>query len=1802
MTVNTKKDNLLNGGQFWRKHFFILSLLTLPLQIFASHIVGGEIGYRCLGGNEYEITLDLYRDCFFGRENAQFDDPASIGIFNLDDNSLFRDLRISFTVDDTLDAILNDPCLFIPDDVCVHTTTYRATVTLPDNDVGYKLVYQRCCRNETIANIEDPFNTGATYEIDLLPAAMQSCNSSPRFKSWPPIFICVNKPIFYDHSAADSEGDSLVYKLCTPNQGASFGSPQPQPPGGPPYDPVVFVSPTYNIDNLLGMGTPLRINPNTGRITGLPTLRGQFVVGVCVEEYRDGVLISETRRDFQYNVGLCGETQAVITAPAAQCDNLTVAFENNSTEADEFEWHFDYPNDPRATSTERNPTYTYPDTGRYTVMLIADPGSTCVDTSFTEVFLQTNSIDIDFEIEKADCSDSSVLGLIDFSTDTVSNIQDYLWEINYDDQTFTSTDANPVLDVPLNVQGTVTLTVTTTNGCTRTLTKSFQTGEEDPGSELPETIYVCFGDSVALNPDARELTSYNYTWTPGQFLDNATISNPTAYIEESTTFSVSVSPSNDLCSFEQTVTVVILDRPKLDFAATNSCDDNTVFFSNNSEHANNYRWDFGDETTTQDTATTRDAAYTYPDLGTYEVTLIADTIGFCADTIVQTVTVSERSLSAAISVDYTDCSTTGISVQFSDVSTNSLEGNTVSRDWVFSTGATSTEAQPVLTVTEAQSITATLTITTTADCTATTIDTFEITPIQIEEMESFVTVCSGSPVALYPSADPDYTYQWSPTTGLDDPMAANPMATPDTTTTYTVTITNVSADTCSISRTVTVSVAARPDLSVNEDVSTCDAEATIFATSTDATIIEYLDDTGSVLGSGSNSFTVPVSGSRIYRVRAIGANGCHTIRPITVSGGPTDIAIVGENALAFCAGETVRLNVENKDPNDSLTYRWEPASEIISDANTAQPTIRSTVGERTFFVTATNQYDCATSDSVQVVVVDTSFLLGFDAALQCDGQTVKFNNTSTNAFGYFWNFGDGRGTSTEQDPTYVYDAPGIYEVYLTLGYDIDCTDTLRQQIEIFEPTISPAFAFNYVNCEAGSTVVQFDDQTTTNITNGLTYNWRFGNEITTNERNPRITLDRSQALDVEFCVTSSNGCQSCISDTLNISTIEFEIQEEQSICVGESVALNPDGNPTHTYFWSPATGLDDPTAANPIASPATTTTYTVTVQHISADTCQLVRMVTVDVADEIGLNVETDDNTNQVTTCGENAVLTATTTTSGANFEWTDEQGNVISQGAVLEVSSGDTAVYYVTAMLNGCVESDSIIVINNGIDTDISIAGGGTPNGNNQVCEGEELQLSVINNRPEQTLTYNWTANAQGTIVNGETTDMPTVAVSGTGRAVFYLTITNELDCTFRDSVVVDVIPFRPDLDGEVTACAGVATSLNPNGNTDYQYTWSPNTGLDDPNIANPTAILTENQDYTVRIQNGDCTTEMTVSVVVAPAVGLAVPMDTTVCTAGGLTLSAKTDKDATYTWSLTSDFTDVLSTDAILDLDNIQSGTYFVRATGITSECVETDSVRVTDGRIELELAPAFDLCLSDELQLVTTNARPEQELSYFWSPTDQIISGANTSAPTVSPDSNTVYTVEVENQFGCFATLDTRVTVINLEGLVDVKAEPNSIVLGQSAQLSATLITGADYNWTPAATLDVPDSFAPIATPDVTTTYQLNVDVNGCVISRDVEVTVLNPQCEFPFIFVPNAFTPNDDKENDYFRVYGSAIEEMTLIVYNRWGQKVFESTDPQQGWDGTFNGERLPPDAFGYYLTVKCIGGQEYTTKGNVNLLR
>jgi len=657
------------------KRILLFAYLAFQLQVFsagATHIVGGEMNYRHLGNNNYEIRLTVYRDCYNGV--PPFDNPAAIGVFDIN-NNLLNTLYVSFTFSDTMAPSVLSPCLIPPFNICYEKTTYITTTNLPLIAGGYQLVYQRCCRNTTILNIVSPLNVGSTYIAHIPDPSLTTVNSNPIFNNWPPTFICQNVPFIFDHSATDIDGDSIVYVLCDPLDGATFANPMPQPPFNPPYTPVIW-QPPYGPGNLFG-GTPLTINPQTGWLTATPNTTGQFVYGVCAQEYRNGNFLGETRRDYQMNVVSCPQiVVASILSPTLACGTLNATFTNNSIGASTFFWDFGVPSLTSDTSNLFNPNYTYPDTGTYTAMLIAyssvNPG--CNDTSWGTVIVYPPLIST-FNYQGVPCSNTVIF--TDATPSTSGNPVSWLW--NFGDNT-TSNLQNPTHTYSSPGTYTVTLIVTSNAGCIDTVSINVDVVNIQPVATFSYNNIICTGECVFNN---LSQWSTSFSW---DFGDNtySTAANPSHTYQQPGVYAVTMIAYDSAgCADTVTQNVNIVFPPVASFTANvPPCSFTGTFTNTSSAGIVSYLWVFGDG----DSSAVQNPTHSYPQSGTYSVTLIVTDNYGCTDTAEQTVSPFIFSLADfSFSID-----TCAMQVLFTNSSVNAE-----SVLWDFGDGTTSHDFLPV---------------------------------------------------------------------------------------------------------------------------------------------------------------------------------------------------------------------------------------------------------------------------------------------------------------------------------------------------------------------------------------------------------------------------------------------------------------------------------------------------------------------------------------------------------------------------------------------------------------------------------------------------------------------------------------------------------------------------------------------------------------------------------------------------------------------------------------------------------------------------------------------------------------------------------------------------------------------------------------------------------------------------------------------------------------------------------------------------------------------------------------------------
>lgn len=836
----------------FKKPLFILFLLFFVFGFFdakATHIVGGELNYKSLGSNNYEIRLTVYRDCWVGV--PPFDDPASVGIFN-NNNQLLQTLLMTFRGLDTLPPDINDPCVTPPTNFCYEVTTYIDTINLPPLIGGYQISYQRCCRNINILNIINPSCVGATYYATIPGPEIVAVNSNPVIKFWPPPFICLNKPWVFDDSAIDYDGDSLVYELFMPYDGLTASCPMignffPQPtscpnttlscpnvPVNPPFVPIVWKAP-YSTTNMLG-GVPMQINSSTGLVTATPNLQGYFVIGIKVKEYRHGIFLSETKRDFQLIVLPCpSDVVAAAAAPSLVCGiTNSVAFTNNSTGSGtiNYTWNFGDNSTLADTSHSYSPNYLYPSIGSYTATLFCSLQNKpfCKDSTQIQVFID-NEANANYITVSDSCSN-----LMTFSNSSTPNSTLANWYINSSPTSTLQTFNHSFI---LSGTYTVQLIAETPLGCKDSAQKIIVVPVDSIFINAPKI--KCINKSVQLLVNGGDF----FHWQPTNSLSNDTIQNPVSTATTTTIYTVTVTQNSLLgkvCIRTLTTQVTVNPIDSINFNVTNFPCTDSVHFTNTSVSTSTLQtinWNFGGGNLSNSNDQTTQI---YSINGTYTVSLLSVNAFGCRDSITKPFTVFNF--------------------------TNSI----ISND----------------------------------------------------------TICRGFTSQLSASGGTSYT--WSPASSLSNSNSQNPIATPNTTTTYSVLIENSSSIyTCKDTLSTSIIVNPKINSAFTYTIGTCSNNVQ-FADSSFANPVNWQWDFGNTNTSSLQNPLHYYSSSNTYIVKLISTNsfGCKdTSSQIIILPFFTPISV--NSTISKCEHDTVQLTATG-----GVKYSWQP-SQTLSNSTIYNP-------------------------------------------------------------------------------------------------------------------------------------------------------------------------------------------------------------------------------------------------------------------------------------------------------------------------------------------------------------------------------------------------------------------------------------------------------------------------------------------------------------------------------------------------------------------------------------------------------------------------------------------------------------------------------------------------------------------------------------------------------------------------------------------------------------------------------------------------------------------------------------------------
>jgi gliding motility-associated-like protein len=443
----------------------------------------------------------------------------------------------------------------------------------------------------------------------------------------------------------------------------------------------------------------------------------------------------------------------------------------------------------------------------------------------------------------------------------------------------------------------------------------------------------------------------------------------------------------------------------------------------------------------------------------------------------------------------------------------------------------------------------------------------------------------------------------------------------------------------------------------------------------------------------------------------------------------------------------------------------------------------------------------------------------------------------------------------------------------------------------------------------------------------------------------------------------------------------------------------------------------------------------------------------------------------------------------------------------------------------------------------------------------------------------------------------------------MYYVEVGNGL-CSHLDSVFVNFnVPitavFLPSIVG---GCAPITVDFDNSSSVTSNFYWDFGNGVVDSVNYSPSITYSQPGTYivTLFILDTACAgvDSASFTINVSPSITVSLTDVVNICTSNPISLVPTVSGGANYfIWSSNNQFSDTLNAsvlDTTLFLIDPQPGYYYFQAGN--NDCSIMDSVLIGIFSNELNLTASNTLCLGDSLLASVINSGQEL-FTYEWSPLPIILNPSNSSQVYVQPLTSQYIYVEATSANNCVVNDSVFVNVFYLDpSSVLASAQPTLVVPGSQVLLSGLPNGMASYSWTPIAGLNTPTLQNTFATVQQTTIFTLTVSDGVCFVSDTTEVKVYEIICDDPYVFVPNAFSPNGDGNNDVLYVRGLWVEKVIFRVFDRWGELVFESDQIANGWDGTFQGRKLAPDVFDYYLDVTCIGGLKSISKGNVTLMK
>lgn len=962
---------------------------------------------------------------------------------------------------------------------------------------------------------------------------------------------------------------------------------------------------------------------------------------------------------------------------------------------------------------------------------------------------------------------------------------------------------------------------------------------------------------------------------------------------------------------------------------------------------------------------------------------------------------------------------------------------------------------------------------------------------------------------------------------------------------------------------------------------------------------------------------------------------------VTLTVNPLPVVFAGADQT-ISSGGTAFIGDATASGSEPLEYSWTPA-ELLVNPTVLNPVTVNLTATTTFTLTVTDANGCVNNDQVVISVGDPlSVDPEADPDAICLGGMVQLYANASGGSGnytYLWASDPIGFTSTEENPIVSPSETTTYHVEVNDGFSV-ATGSVIVTVHLLPEVYAGA---DQVIFYGAATLIgdasAFGAQP-------MVYNWTPAALLLDPTVLHPVTVTLYAPTTFTLTVTDANGCTASDEMVVTVEGGPLEINPlavPTMICVGEIDQLSANasnGTGVYSYSWSSDPAGFTSTEASPIATPVVTTIYTV---EVTDGISTLSGSVTVTVNPLPGVYAGAD----QVIPYNTSTSI-PDATASGASplvFEWSPA-GLLVDATVLNPVTIGldaTTSFILMVTDANGCTNSDTMTVTITG--GPLAVLPGAEPD---TICLGETAQLAANPSGGTGTYTFSWSSAPAG-FASTEENPVASPVVNTT----YFVEVSDGLNVV-NGAVTVTVFPLPSVFAGADQVIAYNTSTGIPDatvaGTGPFTYAWTPAGLLVDPTVPDPVTVdLTATTVFTLTVTDANgCQASDDLTIEIKTITMLqAITGPGGHCVGNAITIPLEVDNFSTvasfqlklgynaeylecegytnenpllpgltgwidhveeqviFQWSSLTPITFSQLTKVVdlvftlrqaglgtLDWYTGDSESYFADPSGthIPAE-FQSGEVMIYEPPV-IFLDEAMPVCEGNPVTISGTALGTNPPLHYQWIYPTGYVSGVDPSFDSITMANAGVYTLLVTDAMGCSdekaVTLQVFENPVALfHGIDTLVVEPGYILEAGSGM--------AYYLWNTGGTTDY-------IVIDTAGMYVVEmISMADCYGIDSVYIKLVPPQC----MFIPNAFTPNGDGLNDTFKPASACpVIYYRMMIFNRWGEKLFETGDISEGWDGGKNGKPCPGDAYVYMISYKVLeanGATEENVAAGIVLL-